>query len=437
MKAGLQFFYYDIDVDQRLSAANTSQVRLESYRKFPYEGALYLQDKMEFEGLIANIGLRYDFYDLNTLYYADKFSPYRNPNFDPGDISKGGFYDENLATRGNTKLKSILQPRVGISFPVSTKSVLHLNYGVFTQRPPFEYIFVNRLKLEATPNYERLGNPRLEPERTIAYDVGLVRALPFGLYLDVNAYLKDVSNLIQFAVYQDNGGNRYFTFDNREYADIKGFHINLEKNSGFLRWYIRYNWESSTGKSASAVGNGARAEYVEDDQIEDILPSPEDMYLDYNRKHKLVANLSFKTPKDAGFEMFGIKPLGNISLSGTYHLSTGRPFTYDRSGQGLQINMRTPTEYDLRVRIDKKVTIQGLQATLYFEGFNILNHKVYYYSRVFADPQNEQNILKERYMEGRENFLTQYDFAPYTTSLDGYVFSNSPRHYRFGVMFDF
>ena len=437
LKAGLQFFYYDIDVDQRLSAANTSQMRLESYRKFPYEGALYLQDKMEFEGLIANIGLRYDFYDLNTRYYTDKFSPYRNPNFEPGDISKGGFYDENLAAREDAKLKSILQPRVGISFPVSTKSVIHLNYGVFTQRPPFQYIFINRLKLEATPNYERLGNPQLEPEKTIAYDVGLVRALPFGLYLDVSAYLKDVSNLIQFAVYQDNGGNRYFTFDNREYADIKGFHINLEKNTGFFRWYIRYNWELATGKSASAYGNGARAEYFEDDQIDDILPSPEDIFIDYNRKHKLVANLSFRTSSQAGFKVWDIKPLSNISVSGTYRLSSGRPFTYDRSGQGLQMNMRTPTEHDLRVRLEKKIGVLGLFATLYLEGFNILNKQVYYYSRVFADPQNEQNILKERYMEDRENFRTQTDFAPYITSLDGYVFSNLPRHFRFGLMFDF
>ena len=61
---------------------------------------------------------------------------------------------------------------------------------------------------------------------------------------------KDVNNLIQYAVYEDVGGNQYQTFDNREYADITGFAIGLEKYSSWLNGFIRYNWESATGKSA-------------------------------------------------------------------------------------------------------------------------------------------------------------------------------------------
>ncbi|RMD99344.1 MAG: TonB-dependent receptor, partial [Calditrichaeota bacterium] len=269
LKAGLQFNYYDLNVNYTRSRNNLSNMRLESYHNFPFEGALYLQDKMEFEGLIANIGFRFDFYNLNTQYFLDKFSPYRNPNYDPADPSKGGFYDAEAAAKEETPLRTFFQPRIGISFPISERAVLHLNYGVFTQRPAFEFVYVNRYKLDANPNYERLGNPRLEPEQTISYDVGLVHALPFGFYLDVSAYLKDVSNLLQFAVYEDNGGNRYFTFDNREYADIKGFHFNLEKQTGLFRGYVRYNLETTSGKSGSAIGSGARAEYFENDALQD------------------------------------------------------------------------------------------------------------------------------------------------------------------------
>ena len=437
LKSGLQFFYYNIDVDRRLSAANVSQVRFEKYNVFPYEGALYVQDKMEFEGLIANLGIRYDFYNLNTEYYTDKFSPYRNPNFDPQDPTQGAFYDEALASKKKTKLNSSLQPRIGISFPVSDRSVLHLNYGVFTQRPALEYIYVSRLKLGSTPDYERLGNPQLEPEKTISYDVGLVRALPFGFHFDVSAYLKDVSNLIQFAVYEDNSGNRYFTFDNREYADIKGFHLNLERNYGLLRGYIRYNWESAKGKSGSAIGSGARSEYFESDQLEDILASPEDIYLDYNRKHKLVCNARIISPEKTGSQIWGVYPLANISISGTYRLSSGRPFTYDLSGKGLQMNRRTPTEHNLSVRVEKKIGIGGMGLIVYLEGFNLLNKKIYNYTRVFQDPEDEVNVFRERYVEDEENITTQTDFSPYVTSLDGYLFSNYPRHFRFGVSVDF
>ncbi len=437
LKAGIQFTLYNIDVDYTYSQSNPANLRYEDYNVKPYEGALYLQDKLEFEGLIANVGLRFDFYNLNTEYYSDKFSPFQNPNFDPTDPSKGTFYDESLASKEKTKLKSILQPRIGIAFPVSDKSVLHLNYGVFTQRPAFEYIFGQRLKINAVPNYERLGNPRLEPERTIAYDVGIVRTLPLGFHLDVSAYLKDVSNLIQYAVYEDNGGNRYFTFDNREYADIKGFHVSLERKSGWVRGYARYNWEAAKGKSASAFGSGARAEYFENDDLTNNLPSPEDIYLNYNRVHKLVCNISILTPERAGFTLLGGYPLENISLSGTYRLSSGRPFTWDLSGQGLQMNLRTPTEHDLSIRLEKRIPVTGATLTLFAEGFNVLNQAVFHYTRTFEDPQNEQNIFKERYMTERDDLMTQYDFAPYVTSLDGYLYGNMPRHFRFGMTVNF
>jgi outer membrane receptor protein involved in Fe transport len=436
-KGGIQFNYYDIHVDYLRSRSNLSQVRSESYHKYPYEGAIYLQDKIEFEGLIANVGSRLDFYNFNTEYYLNKFSPYKNPNFDPTDPSSGSFYDPELAAKEKTDLQTFFQPRIGISFPVSEKSVLHLNYGVFVQRPPFERIFTQRLKFDANPNYEWLGNPQLEPEQTISYDLGLVYGLPLGFYLDVSAYLKDVTNLLQFAVYQDLGGNRYFTFDNREYANIKGFQVNLEKNLGMFRGYIRYNWESAKGKSGSAIGSGARAEFFEDDNLPDLLPSPKDVFLDYNRLHKLVANLRIKTRKGDGFTLFGVKPLENVAVSGTYRLASGRPFTYDPTGQGLQMNQRTPTEHDLKLRLDKMIKVNDTNLKFYMEAFNVLNHKVLSYSRTFEDPQGEQNIFKIRYMEDRENLLIQKDFAPYFTSLDAYLYSNQPRHYRFGLEVEF
>ncbi len=437
LKAGFQFYRYDIDVAYLRSRSNASQLRLENYKKTPFEGAFYVQDKLEFEGMIANLGMRYDFYDLNTQFFTNKFSPYLNPNFDPTDPEQGAFYDESLAATQNTSLRHHFQPRIGISFPVSDQAVLHLNYGVFTQRPAFEYIFVNRLRYQGTPDYERLGNPELEPERTISYDIGLVRALPLGFYLDVSAYLKDVSNLLQFAVYEDNGGNRYFTFDNREYANVKGFHVNLEKNLGWLRGYVRYNWEAAKGKSGGAIGSGARAEFFENDALDDILPSPKDIFLDFDRTHKLVGNLSLRTNKNAGFSLFGFHPFGDLSISGTYRLSSGRPFTWDPSGQGLQMNQRSPTEHDLRARLNKTVSINGTGAKFYAEAFNLLNKRFFNYGRTFQDPQGEQNTFKIRYMEDRENLLTQTEFAPYFTSLEGYLFGNQPRHYRFGIEFDF
>lgn len=436
LKTGIQFSYYDLNVDYLRSRSNAGQARLEKYDANPYEGAIYVQDKLEFEGFIANLGMRLDFYDLNTVSYNDKFSPYRNPNYDPLDASTGGQFDPEFADRQDTRLKTYLQPRIGVSFPVSEKAVLHFNYGVFTQRPSFERTLGNRFALSGSPGYEQLGNPELEPEYSIAYDVGLVYGLPLGLYLDVSSYLKDVSNLLQFASYTDLSGNRYFTFDNKEYANIKGFQVNLEKKSGTLSGSIRYNWESATGKSGSAVGSGARSQFIEGSEPL-VLPPKEDVFLDYNRKHKLVGNARIKTGDATGFEIVGVRPLARLAISGSYRLSSGRPFTYDISGQGLQFNRRTPTEHNLKIRLDKQLHINGSKAKIYFEIFNVTNHKIFDYGNTFEDDLGSQNPFKVRFVEDRENLLTNPDFAPFFTSMDAYLYDNQPRHYRLGLELGF
>ncbi len=234
IKAGMQFTYHDINVDRKMSMTNAANMRFDFYHEYPYEGAVFVQDKMEFEGIIANVGLRFDFYNFNTDYFTNKFSPYRNPGFDPVNPASGQFYDKTYAATEKTDLETVLQPRIGISFPVSEATVLHLNYGVFTQRPAYEYIFVSRFMVEANPDFERLGNPQLKPERTTSYDIGLVRSFADDFRLDLSAYLKDVSNLVQMASYTDRDGFVYETFDNQEYADIYGFQVSLERRL----WYF-------------------------------------------------------------------------------------------------------------------------------------------------------------------------------------------------------
>lgn len=432
LKTGVQFFYYDMNVDRRSSATNSSSVRFDKYHAYPYEGALYIQDKLEFEGMIANVGLRYDFYNFNTFSYLDKFSPYRNPNFDPTDPTSK-YYSEELAAKENTKLVSVLQPRIGISFPIDVSTVLHLNYGLFTQRPAYQYVFLKTLKISPEPNFTRLGNPDLKPEKTISYDIGIVRMLPFGFSIDLSAYLKDVSNLVQDAVYVDRSGNLYQTFNNREYADIKGFHINIEKNEGAVTGFIRYNWQSVRGKNSSAIGPVYSAVYYETNPENNTLPAPEDIYLDFDRTHRVLASLKYSIEK--GVSIFGVNPFNNVSLSMIYRFQTGRPFTYDETGQGLRNNRRTPDEHDLRLRIDKKFTVGKVDLGIYLEAFNVLNSKVYDYNNVFSE--SPDNRYKSIYVKDRENLETDMLYAPYVTKIESFLYGNTPRHFRLGVNISF
>ncbi len=433
VKTGIQFTYYDIDVDYDMNVTNEGAYRRVDFDAFPYEGAVYIQDKMEFEGLIANLGLRYDFYNLNAEYFADEYSPLRNPNYDPSKpyLERGQYYDPDLARKEKTGLYTRLQPRIGISFPVSESSVFHLNYGTFTQRPNFNQIFYSQLTM--FNEIEIIGNPRLRPENTKAYDVGIVQRLPGLIFLDVSAYYKDVTDLVETAYFFDEQQSVYRTYVNRDYADIKGFHVNLEKRDGNVRGYIRYNYESATGKSSNDLS--APVTYFEqpaEGQEAVDLPDPEDIYLDYDRTHKAVVNLRFITPRDFGFSAGSFKPLADISLSNTLRFMTGRPYTWDETGKGLRYNKRTPQEMNLRVRLEKKFRFGFNSIVAYFEGFNLLNDRVFHYNRTFNDERNVVIWEKQR-----ETIKDYTEYAPYITSQRLHIYNNEPRHFRLGMIFNF
>ena len=200
-----------------------------------------------------------------------------------------------------------------------------------------------------------------------------------------------------------------------------------------MRGYIRYNYESATGKSSNDLN--APVTYFEnppEGEESIVLPPPEDVYLDYDRTHKAVFNLRYKTPKDFGFAIGKTYPLGNMSLSTTLKIYSGRPFTYDATGQGLKYNQRTPTEKDLRIRLEKRIPFGSNQLTCYVEAFNVLNQKTYYYSRTFDDTRNTLKWEKER-----QNILVYDLYQPYITSQSVYLLQNEPRHFRLGLTYKF
>ncbi len=432
LKAGLQFSYYDVSVDRLYNRNGEADIRILNFEVNPYEGSLFAQDKMEFEGMIANMGLRLDFYQLNTEYFADIYAPLRNPNYDPTlpYLERGPYYSQELAGKEQSKIYSKLQPRIGVSFPVDETTVFHLNYGTFSQRPNFNQLFYNQITFNN--EIEILGNPRLDPEETNAYDFGIVKGLPsLGLTIDVSAYYKDVKNLIETAYFYDEQQAVYRTYINKDYADIKGFHVNIERRDGNLRGYVRYNYESATGKSSNDLN--APVTYFEvADPIYGLeqLPDPADVYLDYDRTHKAVFNLRYRSPNTFGPKIMGIYPLAKWSLSATYKYYTGRPYTDPETS--LLFTERTPDEREIRMRIEKEIQVNGSKATVYVEGYNLNNEYTWSYSRAFDNPYNTP-----RWKTDPDGILTYDLYEPYISSQDIYLLSNQPRHWRFGLIVKF
>jgi hypothetical protein len=437
--AGVQGNWYSIDVYDLTGVTSRTGGSLTQYSAKPYEFGLYVQDKMEFEGMIANVGLRLDVYNANVMYYTDTFAPYRYT--DSLGLQR---VDERYANKAKTPVIARLQPRAGFSFPVSPQTVFHVNYGTFLQRPPFIRIIsqtVNRKELYsyggALSVVGTLGNPTLRPEVTSSYDIGVTQALGEGFTLDMSGYYKDVRDLLQQAIYSSKQGN-YVTYINRDYADIRGFRVGIAKRSGMLTGTLNYTYGVATGKNSSSDGNQVPTIY-ESGPSKD--PVPQDILMDFDRTHNLVANVGFNTPQGWGPVLFDVIPFERVTIAATSFARSGRPYT-SRLNPGILMNKRAPNEYNTNLKITKQISrFFGTSASFYLEISNLFNTRIYNYTAVFnPDINNTSNLSKWtiKYEKGEDITYYEDDLRPgFLINQEFRIYSNAPRAAQFGIIINF
>jgi outer membrane receptor protein involved in Fe transport len=417
--------------------SDLSKYTQQTYRVYPYEGALFVQDKMEFQGLIANVGLRFDFYNFNYNYYSDIFNPleYTSPD---------------AAPKSKTKPFGRLQPRLGVSFPVTDRTVFHFNYGTFVQRPAFSYIYGGKIGFTGTTyTLSGIGNSTLKPEKTSAWDVGIVYALPGGVRIDLSAYYKDVSDLVEQATYQSLYPvvPSFTNYTNIDYATIKGFTINIDKNTQSFNFHLNYNYGISKGKSSGPTGQPIhiyRTATNFDSVALNTGVGTRDILLDYDRTHRLLTTMGFRTSNETGPSFLSLRPLSNINVSLTFTYNSGRPYSDPSGGDLTMFNLRSPDYYDLKIRVQKSFMIGSVKYILYVEGYNLTNFQGYSYSNIF-DQKNMQDALL-RWNNGERGSLEWYN-PQYRESADREIaskeqylynvanamYNNQPRYFRVGL----
>ena len=443
LMAGIQGNWYIIDVDDQSGVDGRTGGNVTSYVAKPFEVALYVQDKMEFEGMIANVGLRLDMYNPNTVYYTSTFAPFYYAD------STGNHYFEPLAPKEQTSTIVRLQPRVGFSFPVSVNTVFHMNYGTFLQRPTFNQILshtfgrldvYNRGGATSVPTSQIMGNPKLKPEVTNSYDVGVTQGLGDGFTLDVSGYFKDVKNLVQTAQYFPASSSNlpYLSYVNLEYASIRGFRLGLAKRKGMLTGTLSYTYGVAIGKRSNSDASNYPTIFESGQTNE---PLPQDVLLDFDRTHNLIGNLAFNTPENWGPEILNIYPLDRITIAATSFLRSGRPYTswIDRT---TPMNKRAPSETTTNVRITKTVPrLFGTDAIIYVEISNLFNDRIYDYNAVFnPDPTNSANLQRFTAKYERGEDITYYDnqYHPdFLANQEFRIFSNVPRSWTVGMVINF
>ena len=381
LKAGLEFIYTDnyvnyASVDEFLPSGRTAS----NWNTNPVRGSIYLQDKLEFEGMVANIGLRLDYSNPGGEWYA------YNP-FDPvfaGDIPLTAL--ESAPVEKNLTLS----PRLGVAFPITEFSKMYFNYGHFRSMPTPENLFLVRRLTDFPYSVRFLANPNNPLPKTVAYELGYEHSVFDQYLIRVAGYYKDVLNQLTSTRYVDEStGLDYGLSTANSYEDIRGFEITVSKTRGdWVQGFVNYTYMVESGgrfgyaqvsKKASTQREYERENIVRDLYQSKPVPRP------YGRM-----NIAFFTPNDFGPEVAGISPLSDMRLSLLGSYSAGSYFTWSGGGGSTPIvtgiggaavrienNVQWRDFLGLDLRISKAIRFAPVEIELFADISNVFNFKYF------------------------------------------------------------
>ncbi len=323
------------------NAAYAASGKTDGYKADPWQAAYYLQDKMEWEGMIVNAGLRLDFWYLGNDYQvALDNGKYRTVKFDDKD-----------------KFQMMLSPRLGVSHPISDRDVLRFAYNYQNQLPQMQYIFTSKTPEDANVSDQAItvGNPTLEPQITVTYEVGLAHQLSEDYVIDMTAYYKNLYNYVSTKKVQkvDEAQVYWYEFTSEDYGSSRGLDIQLEKSlSDYNSWSIAYSLAWAQGNNSSTV-------------IQDEATNLREFPLDWDIRHNVNVNYTFRIARGEEYTIpftSLILPVNDFSTNFTWTMASGVPYTPTSGAQNNALDTNSKRQgitQQANLRVTKGITLPG------------------------------------------------------------------------------
>lgn len=328
--------------------AGRETTQFDEYTNKPVEAALFVQDKIEYKEIVVNAGLRFDYFDAHGSLPSV-------PDQKAGLVLS--------APRRGATVKTQLSPRLGLAFPISDQGVIHFSYGHFSQIPDFKSLYWNseyEIKLGALSTM--VGNPDLKPETTVSWEAGLQHQLAADVAVDATVYFKDIKNLLGQEIIRLKGGQAYARYINRDYGNVRGFVIALEKRPahGFAA-NIDYTFQIARGNASDpfAVFTDNQGTPPRESEKQ-VLP------LDWDQRHTLNASVTFATAADWGISLI-------------FQAGSGLPYTPTDPDRSLRTafenSARKPLTFNCDLAAHYDLRLFSLTPSFFFKVYNLFDQR--------------------------------------------------------------
>jgi outer membrane receptor protein involved in Fe transport len=375
------------------------------YHFRPWEGSFYFQDKMEFEGLIVNAGMRSDFI-IHDPSLVDASAQAVSEGQPGATLAKRGTYQ--------------IAPRLGISHPITDRSKLYFNYGHFYQAPQYQYFFRSNTGNIIPGSF--VGNPNLKMEKTVQYAMGVQTQVTEDLSFNVEGYYKDIYGLISTLPEYIVSGYTLDRYVNLDYGRVRGFEVSVDNN--FSRNFtisLKWDFSYAFGKASSALA-------AQQFRLNNVPVNKDEHPLGWDETHKINVYATLIYQRGQHPNLFGLKLPDNWLMTLEWRYGSGEPYTPTRYTTGLPDNQipensaRYPWHELTNLKFEKYFTVRGntnlvagIQVNNLFDTKNVRT--------LYAETGNSYDSTSPLHLESANS--EQYP-GPYNVGTD---YDHNPRNY--------
>jgi len=397
IKTGVEFRQYELELDDITLRPKTtasgevipfepdvqpvSSIYHDYYLQKPIEMSAYLQDKIEVSDMIMNIGVRFDYFDAKASIPVDPsdtnvYNPFKSANkYVNPDAPEDERVEYTVDERREFMLKDVdakwrISPRVGIAYPITDRGVIHFSYGHFFQIPEFQYLYVSpeyKFTSGGGATNRLFGNPDLEPQKTVMYEIGLQQQLTNDLGLDVTVFYRDVRDWAGASPLIDTPlpDTKYSIYENKDYSNVRGVTFKLDKRyANNFAAKLDYTYQVAEGTYSNPI-DAFNAIQNQDE------PRKQLIAMGWDQRHTLNASLVFRV---AGW---------TASLIGRYW--SGRPYTpnFPRgtvTGAAATVDLeentaRLPSQKKVDLYLDRNIALGALNFNLFIRVYNLFDQR--------------------------------------------------------------
>ncbi|CAN5600837.1 hypothetical protein BH23BAC4_BH23BAC4_00390 [soil metagenome] len=360
------------------------------WRVQPIRGGFWTTTQIRYRGLIANLGGRMDYWFPGA--YVDDLVEQEVYTI-PQTIREGYLQDTNSLF--GRRFKMNILPRLRVSFPVRDNQVMFFNYAHTSRLPHPTFVYAGLDPFyQSRSFFADLGNPNLNPEIDINYEIGLRTQITQNDALTLTGFWRDKYDFISGSpvTVRDALGRETSRFlrINNDFARVRGVEASYLKRIGtWFRGQIVGSYSRATG--LASTNSEALQNLLQQGNFDNTVETP----LAWDRPIDLKGNLSFI--HDSGEPLLGIPGLSRfrVYLAGTFRSGqrytpvnfVGRetnPFTGELDWRPIYIQSDDPADrfsavgapwiwFDLNIR--RTVPVFGNNIVFNLEVTNLFNNE--------------------------------------------------------------